>query len=102
MPDNVLLYFAKNEAQYLTFESFHLLKSEFEVRNLKIEVLEDVEIDKSILEIKNQLSLEDTILNACKEVIWNFILDERAMKKTKNQIIESLVNQRVLVNIMHY
>jgi hypothetical protein len=50
MPDEELLRFALNEAEKLSIEAFHLLKSEFEERNLDLGILEEVQINKDLAE----------------------------------------------------
>ena len=95
MPDEELIRFAKNESQHLTMESFHLLKSEFESRNLDIGVLEEVETDKLLSEMNNQSTFEKATSIEYAEMIWKFALDQKEEGKTNNEIFNSLISKGV-------
>ncbi len=98
MPDAELIRFAKNEAQHLTMESFHLLKSEFESRNLDIGVLEEVETDKALLQMNMQAGFENSTTIEYTEMIWKFALDEKEKGKTNTEIFNSLISKGVNEN----
>ena len=70
MPDEELIRFAINESQHLTIESFHLLKSEFESRNLEIGILEDVETDRAFSELNKQSAFEKATTIEYTKMVW--------------------------------
>ena len=91
MPDHELIRFAKNESKHLTMESFHLLKSEFESRNLDIGVLEEVETDRLLSEMDNKSTFEKATTIEYTEMIWKFALDQKEKGKTNEEIFNSLI-----------
>ena len=98
MPDEELIRFAINESQHLTLESFHLLKTEFESRNLDIGVLEEVEIDEKLAEINKQSTFELATSIEYTEMIWKFALEEKEKGKSNTEILHSLMERRVEEN----
>ena len=95
MPDDELIRFAKNEVQHLTMESFHLLKAEFEFRNLNIGVLEEVETDRLLSEISKQSTFEKATNIEYAEMIWKFALDQKEEGKTDPEILDALITKGV-------
>jgi hypothetical protein len=95
MPDEVLVNFAVNESQSLTIESFHLLKSEFEARNLDLSVLEAVQVDKEIAEATKLSEFEKQTALQFAEGIWQFAFDEKAKGKTNLQIYNALLRKNI-------
>ncbi len=95
MPDEELILFAKNESQHLTIESFHLLVSEFELRNLDIGVLESVEIDKALSDLNKQSAFEKSTAIEYTEMIWKFAFDEKEKGSKDSEIFKNLVKKGV-------
>ena len=87
MPDEELILFAKNESQHLTIESFHLLVSEFELRNLDIGVLESVEIDKALSDLNKQSAFEKSTAIEYTEMIWKFAFDEKEKGRDRKSVV---------------
>ncbi|HEY9342678.1 MAG TPA: hypothetical protein VIQ23_13925 [Hanamia sp.] len=83
MPDEELIRFAKNESQHLTIESFRLLLSEFENRNLDIGILELVETDKELSKLNKQSSFEQKTAQEFEQSILEYALTEKG-KGTPN------------------
>ncbi len=98
MPDEELIRFAKNEAHLLTMESFHLLKSTFESRNLDMSVLEDTEMNKLFSDMTQQAGFEKATTIENTEMIWQFALDEKEKGKTNLEIFKLLLNKGVNKN----
>lgn len=86
MPDEELIRFAKNESQHLTIESFRLLISEFEIRNLDIDILETVETDKELLKLSKQSYFEQKTSEEFEQSILDYALGEKE-KGSSNVII---------------
>ncbi|MEO6732560.1 MAG: DUF308 domain-containing protein [Ferruginibacter sp.] len=95
MPDYELIRFAKNESQHSTMESFHLLKSEFESRNLDIGVLEEVETDRLLSNMDNKSNFEKATSIEYTEMIWKFAFDQKLQGKTNDEIFNSLITKGV-------
>lgn len=95
MPDEELVRFAINESQKLTIESFHLLKAEFEERNLDLGVIEAVETENELAEATRQSEFERATVNAFAETIWQFAFDEKEKGKSNREIYNSLLKKNV-------
>ncbi len=93
MDDEELVRFACNESDHLTIDSFHLLKSEFEKRNLDIGILESVEIDQTLTEITRQTTAERITAFEFTAVIWKDALDQKALGKSNREIFEGLIKR---------
>lgn len=101
MPDEELLRFAKNESQKLTIESFHLLKAEFESRNLDLNVLNTVEVEKQLAEASKLSEFEKTTANEFLSTIWNFAFDEKEKGKKDREIFNALLKKKVNPEYAH-
>ncbi len=95
MTDNELQLFAINESDKLTMESFHLLKGEFEKRNLDLSIIESAEIDKSLAELGKRTTFEKITEYEFTESLWQFALDEKEEAKSDLEIYNSLLNKGV-------
>ena len=96
MPDDELMQFAMNESKNLTIESFHLLKAEFEIRNLDIGILESVQIDRELAEAIKVSDFEKQIAEAFTETIWKYTFDEKEKGKSNEEIFNSLKKKRLM------
>ena len=95
MTDQELQIFAVNESSKLTLESFHLLKNEFEKRNLDLSIIESAEIDKSLTDLNKQTTFENATAYEFAESIWQFALDQKELGKTNFEIYNLLLNKGV-------
>ena len=95
MTDEELQVFAINEADKLTIESFHLLKQEFEKRNLDLNILNSAEIDKALSDLGKQTTFEKITAHEYAESVWQFALNEKEAGKTNFEIYNSLLNKGV-------
>lgn len=95
MTDRELQLFAVNEADKLTLQSFHLLKAEFEKRNLDLSVIESAEIDKSLANLDRQTVFEKKATLEFTNSIWTFALDQKEAGKTNFEIYHLLLNKGV-------
>lgn len=93
LSDNELLHFVEKEAQFITNESHSVLLAEIKSRKFNIELVEQLETDKALEEIKIQLASEDAYTNAAKDQIWDYIISAMVEGKTDVQIIAFLVTQ---------
>ena len=98
MPDEELVRFAVNEAQKLTIESFHLLKSEFENRNLDLSIIETVQTEKDLTEAAKLSQFEKTTAFEFTETIWQFAFDEKEKGKSNQEIYEALLQKNITDN----
>jgi hypothetical protein len=95
MPDEELMRFAVNEAQKLTIQSFHLLKSEFETRNLDLSIIETVQAEKDLAEATKLSEFEKTTAFEFTETIWRFAFDEKEKGKSNQEIYEALLQKKI-------
>ncbi len=95
MSDEELQLFAINESGKLTMESFHLLKDEFEKRDLDLGIIESAEIDKSLAELGKQSTFERATSYEFATSIWQFALNEKESGKTNFEIYHSLLNKGI-------
>jgi hypothetical protein len=95
MPDEELIRFAKNESQHLTIESFRLLLSEFENRNLDTGILELVETEKELSKLNKQSSFEQKTAQEFEQSILEYALTEKG-KGTPNIDIYNRLLQKGL------
>lgn len=93
MPDEELIRFAKNESQHLTPESFRVLLSEFEDRNLDIGVLESVETDKELAKLNKQSSFEQKATQEFEQSILEYALTEKEKGKPNIDIYNGLLQK---------
>lgn len=93
MPDEELIRFAKNESQHLTIESFRLLVSEFENRNLDIGIFESAETDKELAKLNKQSSFEQKTAREFEESILEYALTEKEKGKTNIDIYNGLLQK---------
>ena len=84
-----------NESKNLTIESFHLLKSEFEIRNLDIGILESAQVDRELEEATKLSNFEKQTVEAFTETIWKFAFDEKEKGKSNEEIFNSLKKKRI-------
>ncbi len=91
MPDEELIRFAKNESQHLTIESFGLLLSEFENRNLDIGILESVETDKELSKLNKQSYFEQKIAQEFEQFLLEYALVEKEKGTTNIDIYNGLI-----------
>jgi hypothetical protein len=98
MPDEELLRFATNESQKLTIESFHLLKSEFESRNLDLTILERVQTEKELAEAMQLSEFEKNTASQFAETIWQFAFDEKEKGKSNQEIYNALLRKNISEN----
>jgi len=95
MPDEELVRFAVNESQKLTIESFHLLKSEFEARNLDLSIIETVQTEKDLAEATKLSEFEKATALEFAETIWQFAFDEKEKGKSNYEIYEALLLKNI-------
>ena len=95
MPDDELIRFTKNESQQLTLESFHLLKSELESRNLDLSFIEAAEVDKQLAEAVKISEFEKATANEFLETIWQFAFDAKERGNSDKVIFESLSKKNI-------
>lgn len=95
MPDEELVRFAVNEAQKISIESFHLLKSEFEVRNLDLNILETVQTEKDLAEAVKLSEFEKTTAFEFTRTIWQFAFDEKEKGKSNQVIYKALMQKKI-------
>jgi hypothetical protein len=93
MTDNELVIFAINESQKLTLESFHLLKSEFEKRNLDLGIIEAAEIDKALSKLNEQTASEQITAFEFTKAIWQSALDQKEQGKSDEYIYNYLLKK---------
>ena len=93
MPDEELIRFAKNESHHLTIESFRLLITEFENRNLDIGILESVEIDKELAKLDKQSSFEQKIAKDFEQSILEYALTEKEKGSPNIVIYNGLIQK---------
>ncbi len=95
MSDDELIRFAENESKNLTIESFHLLKTEFEIRNLDIQVIESAQVDKELEEATKLSAFEMQTAIKFEESIWKFAFDEKEKGKANDEIFNSLLRKNI-------
>jgi hypothetical protein len=95
MTDEELLVFGKYEGPKLTAEAFHLLKEEFEKRNLDTTVLESSEIDKQLEDLQKQTTFEKATAYEFTATLWKYALDEKENGKTDYEIYNALLKKGV-------
>lgn len=93
MTDEALMAFAANEADKLTIESFHLLKEEFDKRNLDFNVLNEAEVDRSLAEMGKQNAAEKAAAEGYVESVWMFALDAKEAGKKDAEIYRGLLRR---------
>jgi hypothetical protein len=95
MPDDELIRFAENESKNLTIDSFHLLKAEFEIRNLDLHVIESAQVDRELAEATKLSSFEKETAIKFEETIWKFAFDEKEKGKANGEIFNSLLRKNI-------
>ncbi|MEO7049616.1 MAG: hypothetical protein ABI091_30210 [Ferruginibacter sp.] len=95
MPDEELIRFAQNESQNLTIESFRLLISEFESRNLDIGILESVETDKELAKLNTQTFFEQKTSQEFEQSLLQYALSEKEKGKSNIDIYNGLLQKGV-------
>lgn len=95
MSDDALQAFAANEADKLTIESFHLLKEEFERRNLDLNIFNEVDLDRSLSALGKQNAVEKAAENEYVESVWEFAMGEKEAGKRNVDIYNSLLKKGV-------
>ena len=95
MPDEQLVRFAIDESQHLTLESFHLLKTEFELRNLDLGIIEKIKDDKELAEAIKISEFEKATAMEFTETIWKFAFDEKEKGKSNTDIFNSLLKKNI-------
>ena len=93
MPDAELQLFARNEAHRLTIQSFHLLKAEFEKRNLDLSIINEVAIDNTIDSIQQQRIHQQNKADEIAESWWQYALDEKEQGATNYTIYNALIEK---------
>jgi hypothetical protein len=95
MSDDELIRFAENESKSLTIESFHLLKAEFEIRNLDLHIIESAQVDKELEEATKLSAFEKETAIKFEEAIWKFVFDEKEKGKANGEIFNSLLRKNI-------
>jgi hypothetical protein len=95
MPDEELIRFAKNESQHLTPESFRVLLSEFEDRNLDIGILESVETDKELAKLNTQTIFEQKTAQQFELSLLKYALTEKEKGSPNIDIYNGLLQKGV-------
>jgi len=93
MPDEELIRFAKNESQHLTPESFRILLSEFEDRNLDIGILESVETDKELSKLSTQSIVEQKTAQEFELSLLQYALTEKEKGSPNIDIYNGLLQK---------
>jgi hypothetical protein len=95
MPDSELIRFAENESASLTLESFHLLKAEFEARNLDLGVIESAQFDRELTEATKLSNFEMETAVKFEEAIWKFAFDEKEKGTSDEHIFHALLKKNI-------
>lgn len=95
MQDEELVRFARAESHNLTIQSFHLLKLEFEARNLDLNVIEDARVTRELQEATKLSEFERVTASAFAENIWEFAFDEKEAGKSNEQIFNELLKKNI-------
>jgi hypothetical protein len=95
MSDEQLLAFANNEATKLTPDSFYILKKEFERRKLDAKIIDEADINRSLLDYNRQKANENTMALEINQVIWKYAMDQKEKGKTDSEIYNGLIAKRI-------
>jgi hypothetical protein len=95
MGDEELQFFAINESDKLTIESFHLLREEFRKRNLELGIIESAEIDKALNDLNKQSTFEKITAYQFAESLFQYALDEKELGKPDFEIYNNLLDKGV-------
>jgi hypothetical protein len=95
MSDEELVRLAAVEGQNLTPESFHLLKAEFEARNLDLSIIQTVQTEKDLAEAVKMSEFEKTTSLQFTETIWQFAFDEKEKGKSNQEIYDALLKKNI-------
>ena len=95
MSDEQLLAFANNEATKLTPDSFYILKKEFERRKLDPKIIDEADINRSLLDYNRQKANENTMALEINQVIWKYAMDQKEKGKTDSEIYNGLIAKRI-------
>lgn len=93
MGDTELQLFARNEAHSLTIQSFHLLKAEFEKRNLDISIINEVAIDNALDSFQRQRTHHQQLANELAANWEQYALEEKANGETNYTIYNALLDK---------
>jgi hypothetical protein len=93
MTDAELVYFARNNAANLTVESFLLLKTEFEKRDIDFAVLELTETDNPIANFDKQTRFKEATEKAFTKTLWQYALDAKEQGISNAEISTALVRK---------
>ena len=95
MSDEELIRFAKNESQHLTPESFRVLLSEFEDRNLDIGILEEAETKRELSKLNKQSSFEKKTAQEFEQSLLKYALTEKEKGTLNIDIFNGLIQKGV-------
>ena len=91
MGDFELTQFTRYESQKLTLESFHLLKAEFEKRNLDLGVIESTMVDKELAESTRGSEFKKNTAATFTENIWKFAWNKKFEGKSDEEIYKTVL-----------
>jgi len=90
MSDDELKRFTKLEAENLSLDAFHALKDELAIRNIDLEIIEELE-DVDIPEKRADNAVTNLFLNS----LFEFVFDEKSQGISNNEIYHGLLAKRL-------
>ena len=93
MPDEELMRFAKNESARLTIDSFRLLLSELEIRNIDTNILDIAETERALAELNKQSYVEQNIAVDFELSLLDYALSEKENRSSDLDIYYGLIEK---------
>jgi len=93
MPDEELIRFAKNESASLTIDSFRLLLSELEARNINTNILDIAETERALADLNKQSYVEQNIAVDFELSLLDYALSEKENRSSDLDIYYGLIEK---------
>lgn len=93
MPDEELTRFAKNESANLTIDSFRLLMSELEMRNIDTNILDAAETERALAELSTKSFAEEKIAVDFELSLLDYALREKEKGRSDLDIYNGIIQK---------
>ena len=93
MPDEELTRFAKNESANLTIDSFRLLMSELETRNIDTNILDIAETERALAELSTKSFAEEKIAVDFELSLLDYALSEKEKGRSDADIYNGIIQK---------
>lgn len=95
MPEEELIRFAKNESASLTIDSFRLLLSELETRNINTNIVDIAETERALADLNKQSYVEQNIAVDFELSLLDYALSEKENRSSDLDIYYGLIEKEL-------